>query len=253
MTDVMDGVKAKVARALEHLIELDDQMHEYLDYDPLDLQRQIQPDGETSVFAMVVKAEPPIGLALLVGEVVHQLRSALDHLANHLVVVAGNTPTRRTTFPVLLQRSTKPFAVEGGVGSIALAAIEQLQPYHRQSGADEHPLAILQELWNADKHRRLSLTAAMLADSQIFVADPEGQYLVGGQFQSGPLGDNGIMGIFAFADGGPSDDAEVHAGGRIFVAFAEEGPWSKRPITEVLEELHRYVAVTVIPRLEACC
>jgi len=35
VTVAIDGVKAKVARALEHLIELDDQMHEYLDCDLL--------------------------------------------------------------------------------------------------------------------------------------------------------------------------------------------------------------------------
>ncbi|MCP5034907.1 MAG: hypothetical protein GY939_24130 [Actinomycetia bacterium] len=88
----------------------------------------------------------------------------------------------------------------------------------------------------------------MLADSQIFVSDPKGRYVIGGQLQSDPLAHDDIVGVFAFADGGPPPDAEVHAGGRVFVTFADEGPWGNRLITEVLEELHRYVATTVIPR-----
>ena len=60
-----------MARSLELLIDLDSLMHEYLDSEPVDLQRQIQPDGLTSVFALLVTTEPPLDLALRVGEVVH--------------------------------------------------------------------------------------------------------------------------------------------------------------------------------------
>ncbi len=82
---------AKTARALELLLQLDDQLHDYLDSDPIALQRQVQPDGETVAIALLVTQPPLIILSLHVGEVVHQLRSALDHLAYALVLAAGNT------------------------------------------------------------------------------------------------------------------------------------------------------------------
>lgn len=67
---------------------------------------------------------PPIMLSVLVGEVVHQLRSALDHLAYALVQAAGNCPTRFTAFPVLAARPAKGLKVDGGVTATAPAAIE---------------------------------------------------------------------------------------------------------------------------------
>lgn len=245
------GVRAKLARSLEHLQTFDSLMHQYLDTDPVELQRQIQPDGQTSVFALKVTVKPPVELAVLVGEVVYQLRSALDHIANQLVRSAGNSPTKRTTFPVLTTCPEKPITIHGGVNPTALAIIEELQPYQRQHQPGKHPLAVLNELWNTDKHRNLSLTTTMLADSRIFIVEPGGRAAVGGQFQRGPLADNDIVGVFRFEGAGPPPGAEVHASGQTFVAFADSGPWgTDRPVIEILEELHRHVFLTVLPRLE---
>ena len=250
----LSGIRAKMARSLELLIDLDSLMHEYLDSDPVDLQRQIQPDGLTSVFALLVTTEPPLDLALRVGEVVHQIRSALDHLANRLVRAAGHQPTRRTSFPIIIRPPRKAVAIHPGLDPKALSVIDQVQPYHRGHEPDHHPLAVLNELWNIDKHRNLSLTATLLANSQIYISDAKGGWRVGGQFQPGPLADDGIVGVFRFEGGGPSADAEVEASGDLFVTIADTGPWgTARPVTEILEELHQYVSVTVVPRLEPFC
>ncbi len=254
MVNALSGVRAKLARSLELLIDLDTLMHEYLDSDPVDLQRQIQPDGLTSVFALLVTTEPPLDLALRVGEVVHQLRSALDHLANQVVRAAGHQPTRRTSFPIIIRPPRKAVAIHGGADPKALSVIDQVQPYHRKHEPERHPLAVLDKLWNIDKHRNLSLAATMLANSQIHVSDAQGEWRVGGQFQPGPLADDGIVGVFRFEGGGPPADAEVEASGDLFVAFADTGRWgTDRPVTEILEELHQYVSVTVVSRLEPFC
>jgi len=126
-----NGVRAKIAQALELLLQLDEQLHAYLDSDPITFEWQAQPDGETLALALVVTRPPPIMLSLLVGEVVHQLRSALDHLAYALVVAAGNTPTRSTAFPMLTARPTNGLTVAGGLTHRALANIEEFQPYQR--------------------------------------------------------------------------------------------------------------------------
>lgn len=253
MPDPLEGIRAKLARSVEHLVELDDGVHQYLDANPVGIQRQVQPDGETSVIAFVVKEQPPIELAILAGEVVHQMRSALDHLANQLVRAAGNTPTRSTSFPTARERPQKGINVPGGVGSRALQIIESLQPYHRRDQPQKHPLALLNELWNIDKHRNLALTTMKLTDSQAFISNPDGTARVGGQFQTRSLGHNDILGVFRFSDGGIPPEAEIEVGGRLFVAFADSGPWESGPVTEVLEALHGYVTTTVLGRLEALC
>lgn len=245
-----DGARAKVARALELLFQFDDRLHEYLDADPITLERQIQPDGETVAIALRVSQPVPIELSLLLGEITHQMRSALDHLAYALVKAAGNVPTRRTAFPVLLTAPPSGLRIDGGVGPAALAAVEDLQPYQRRDGST-HPLHVLTELWNIDKHRHLHLTTLQSANTQVFLGAPDGSAMVGGQFQTRVVGDGDVIGVFRFQDGKVDEQLELTASGSNFVALSDLGPWPRdQPVQLVLEDLHVYVATVVLPRVE---
>ncbi|MCO4273828.1 hypothetical protein NG701_05185 [Pseudarthrobacter sp. HLT3-5] len=245
----LTGIRAKIDRAKEHLLQLDDELHMYLDLDPIALVRQIQPDGETSVMAVQVTSQPPVSLSVLVGEIAHQLRSAVDHIACGLVLAAGNTPTRRTSFPVCKTRPIR-LAVDGGVSSEALTRVDDVQPY-QQSEPTAHPLYVLNELWNVDKHRNLHLTALMLKDTHAFLSSPNGSSLVGGQFQTGVVGDDCIIGAFGFANGEINPDLEITAMGLSFVALDESGPWpNDYPVQSLLENLYDYVSTDLVPKFE---
>ncbi|MFJ6359235.1 hypothetical protein [Pseudarthrobacter oxydans] len=245
----LQGIRAKVARAREHLLQLDEEIGTYLDLEPITLVRQIQPDGETSAIAVQVVTPPPVLLSLLVGEIVHQLRSAVDHIAYGLVLAAGNTPTRRTSFPVCISQPNQ-LTVAGGVSSEAQIRVEEVQPY-RQGDPTAHPLYVLNELWNADKHRNLHLTALMLTNTQVFLSPPGGSSLVGGQFQRRAVGDNGVIGVFRFAHGEIDPGMEITGMGRSFLALGEPGPWpNDYPVALLLEELFNYVSDEMLPRFE---
>jgi|ERR1019366_511563 hypothetical protein len=86
------------------------------------------------------------------GDVIQNLRTALDHLANHLVAVAGKPPTRRIEFPIAKDSTTyerdKAAKVEG-MRPEAVEAIDRLKPY--KGGNDL--LWKIHELNNIDKHR----------------------------------------------------------------------------------------------------
>jgi hypothetical protein len=186
-------------------------------------------------------------LSVRVGEVTHQLRSAVDHIAHGLVVAAGNTPTRRTAFPVLSSRPTK-LTIEGEVSTAALVAVDAFQPYQRRD-SQAHPLYVLNRLWNIDKHRTLHLTVLQMAATQIFVGAPDGSAMFGGQFQPGPIGHDGIIGVFRFTGGEVDPDLLVEGTGQMFVALAETDPWAAdQPVTILLEDLHKYVSQTMLPR-----
>lgn len=97
----------------------------------------------------------------IVGDVVHNLRSALDHVAYALVKAGPNPPTRQTMFPVT--RSAADFARVtrtslSGLSSTALAAVERRQPYHE--GCLE--LAAIHGLDVIDKHRELHIMAPLI-------------------------------------------------------------------------------------------
>lgn len=116
--------------------------------------------------------EPPIAIAILAGEIVYQLRSALDHLAFELVkrnptgvslpkewerkcqfplclkVPTHGDPAITYTLPVPLSYFRKSLP---GITSEVCAVIEQLQPYNGGNGPTQ--LGWLEQLANVDKHR----------------------------------------------------------------------------------------------------
>lgn len=100
---------------------------------------------------------PPMRLFTLVGECLHNLRSALDHLAWQLVLENGGQPTLKTTYPVLRRTPKAPLAVAGGVSDAAIAVIEESQPYQWASEWQHHPLYMLHDLARKDRHRHVAL------------------------------------------------------------------------------------------------
>src|SRR5262249_28235966 len=97
---------------------------------------------------------PPLRLSLLIGDGIHNLRSALDHLAWQLVVANHSTPNSETGFPISdLPKNFKSLLHQrlGAASSQAKAVCEGLQPY--RGGKDA--LWRLHRLDIADKHRLL--------------------------------------------------------------------------------------------------
>lgn len=98
----------------------------------------------------------------LIGEHLHDLRSALDHLAWQLVLTARGTSTEDTKFPILeiapptneQGQGGRP-GVAGGVSSKAKTLIGSAQPYKWGARYREHTLWLLHKLWNIDKHRHV--------------------------------------------------------------------------------------------------
>lgn len=122
--------------------------------------------------------ELPPGWGVLIGEIAHDLRSALDGLVYQLAKLRVDQP-EDTEFPVFLvgrprgcRRSKKGRGQCKAAGShfhcrgkdrIQLlrrkhrGVIERLQPYKRGNGQRLNPLWLLQEINNADKHNLIVL------------------------------------------------------------------------------------------------
>jgi hypothetical protein len=105
----------------------------------------------------------------------HDLRSALEHLAWQLVIANGNQPIEQESkFPVLKVRPTAnkqgvhPLPeIPGGAGPNARALLDDSQPY--QFGAEYalHPLWQLDALWKIDKHRHVTVKGSRLDGLEI--------------------------------------------------------------------------------------
>ena len=126
---------------------------------------------------------------VIIGDVVHQLRSGLDHAAWQLAKppIAG-----RTAFPICLHERNERGSFFGGadpatgkhfnpigldrlrnVPQPAIDFIESMQPYGRFGLGD--PLWALNELWNADKHRNLIVVADPQWVQPMAIAFPDGR------------------------------------------------------------------------------
>jgi len=111
---------------------------------------------------------------VLAGEVIYQIRSALDHLIfdlvqlNHSKITLPKGWDKRCDFPLFLEVPTVgnppvPFKLpvpysrfEGnlpGISPTAFTFIESVQPYYARDGGKQ--LRLLAQLSNIDKHRHL--------------------------------------------------------------------------------------------------
>ena len=164
---LFDGVKAKVARVDDHLNDLDAALS---GVDPrtrhvVVISREIPPTANVVNISERLPEEPA-RISLLVGEVLHQLRSALDHLIGRLEAANGRERESGFEFPIFWDRGR--FKREGfqrfqGVSTGAADVIERCQPYHRPAPSyKDHPLWILHDLNNTDKHRVIIPTKAAI-------------------------------------------------------------------------------------------
>jgi hypothetical protein len=164
-----DQLLAKLGRAEEHLNEAKETVRSFRDEYLPDLPGWVGPEG----IGVDVQAVPPPRLAAVIADCVHNLRSALDHLAGYLLESHNSQPTERTGFPLVMDaRSRLPIMAEftGVLPQAVLDLLDVVQPYKLGDVADAHELWILHQLWNADKHRSL-LTESLSVHNADFVAN----------------------------------------------------------------------------------
>lgn len=144
---------------MHHFAELREKSEAFLATEPYDwsMETEEYTDGTREYrISASVDDYPPIELGLIAGDVVQNLRAALDQLV--WAYSAGDKRNRRTAFPIYITeeeyRKNAPSKIQGLREKDQLL-IERWQPFQLGDGAARHPLAKLQQLSNIDKHRTL--------------------------------------------------------------------------------------------------
>lgn len=172
-----------------------------------------------------------------------------------LVEANGGSPKHGpggTQFPILttVPAAGRGLSIKGGISPDALTVVTSVQPYQRRD-AGNHPLAILNRLSNLDKHRRLVVSVAQSVHTKAYLSAADGSGRVGGEFQPSVVRPGEPLAAFQLPTGQTLDQgAGVEATGSAFVGVAIGEPIDDRPITEVLEEILKYVQFQVVARLE---
>lgn len=165
----LTGCRLKIERAEEHFHAFD---AEWLAFFQPDTKPKIIDHAFDGTWHVVFARPPferpmPPRLSLICGDIIHNLRCALDHLVWQLVLAGGNKPGRWNSFPIYTDakdfnrdvRSRKKSRGRGPLEGIdprgqAWARIEQAQPYYSRNPIAD-PLAMLNMLDVTDKHRTL--------------------------------------------------------------------------------------------------
>ena len=178
----LDGCRAKIERARLHLGEFADRVRNFTDQAPFKVRGEHHPESNEIVFvAEANDACPPIplDLALIAGEVAHQLRSALDHLVWQLVIAhTGQSPQgTKSGFPIFKteagyeQRSGSMIL---GVSERARERIRAAQPYHLGGDAESALTWVVHQLNNTDKHRLIPVAVEHTSVGSVVMSTDDG-------------------------------------------------------------------------------
>jgi hypothetical protein len=151
-------IRVKVERAKKHIRDLEVEVASFLALKPYIVA--VEPDhetGQTIVYYLLKVTETPAIIPAITGDVLFNLRAALDHLAYHLARIntADERVLKATYFPIsdsaTKYKTDAPGKVKG-MRQSAIKAINETEPY---KGGNGHVLWQLHRLNIRDKHRIL--------------------------------------------------------------------------------------------------
>ena len=182
----LESAHAKIVRAMKLRQPLQDCITEYSNTQPY--TKSVKPDGK--VILQITKA-PPIEISVMAGEIIYQLRSALDHMFFDLVERNwnGSIPEKaanRLYFPLCLKPPGEPTklppiprssfgeaVIPGCLPDEAFEIIESLQPYYHLHYGHQL-LRMLHVFGRIDRHRHLNATAVAVNRSHTVTVQPGG-------------------------------------------------------------------------------
>lgn len=157
MSSPREQIRLKLSRAEKHLGDLDAAIRLFCESKPYVLVSKPHPVTEIDHIRLIAESVQPIPseIGLIIGDTVHNLRSALDHLIHQLVLANGETASRDTEFPIIDPAKQYKTAIHGrkiqGIAPAAKDLIRKIQP----SKTGDKTLWNLHCLDIADKHRLL--------------------------------------------------------------------------------------------------
>lgn len=260
-----DPLAAKLEWAFEHLKELDAQIalckRSFRDGDAYTIVPEVDVDKGQEIHRLKLsRAIPTVAWGLMVSEIVHLARSALDNTIEGI----GSRPNQHGVgFPFFTDRDeffegrlnsrtgrrngrTSGRFMIRGIPDPARAIVEQLQPYHR--GNDEtawgrSPLWVIHKLSNADKHRTPPVVAvAAFAPGVHFTSGLTRSATFNMRF---PLEDGAEVLAVDLAPGQTEPNMKFKTEITLEIEFAQGPPAFSRPLIQSLDKCLFSVANTI--------
>lgn len=254
MPPALDGARMKIDRARKQIRFLESEFQRF--YDAQTYVVTQEPDFETGRkrAQFRITSEFPEDWSIIIGEIVHDLRSALDHAVYELTVRECGRPLVRTEFPVFddeakylaTKKNGDPIPASGlykirGINAEAQAVVKTLQPFEfrKNNAADQEPLiGLLHELSIVDKHRTIHISRRVGNRFRFeFVREVENGWEIG-FVEDTTLEDGTSLGWWTPV--GPLDDkVDVEFTIEFAVTFADTvSVVRNQPVIKLLDALH---------------
>jgi len=259
-----------------HLRFLQERVQAFIDSKPHEVEPQLDPDtGEIVIYGEALREPPMQEWGVIIGDIVHNLRSALDHLVWALTLAHQSYPPptpipkkgwghewRETGFPIYTDPyppdhlgNLIPWATSKepkslwGIDPSLRADFQGLQPFNHGKDAPFQPLAVLNELWNIDKHRHLHLTNFYVILNDIIRHSTPEKHLLWAKLEAPrPFKERTELGRVRKLGGGTVPLTEMDVNPTLFsdVAFPEGPPAYRARLMQTLEGFHDTVAAILV-------
>jgi hypothetical protein len=173
----LDGCRLKIDRACLHIKTLEDEIAGFVVPDE---HRVVEhEDAKTGGYSYgIERYKTPPEWGVIVGDIAHNLRSCIEHVACNIWVRNGRD-SGDSFFPLYVTARQYLAECQGwGLSSDDERLFRQFQPYQRGNAADSHPLRLLNKMSNIDKHQvvhtaALSLEQPPAKPFRVIKEDPE--------------------------------------------------------------------------------
>jgi hypothetical protein len=187
---VLEEAWLKLRRGREHLDALDAEFRRFHDDEFYTVVGEYDPEqAKYLVRFKILKPIPQHRWGLVLGDAVHNARSALDYIAWRL---AGSDPTDFATLFPICNHPAKFKSSERRLRRMhpeIFAVIRDLQPYKRPDPS-HHPLWLLEELDARDKHKLIAMTQSV---TRVHSFHGRGQILIPYAAVEETIQDNAIL------------------------------------------------------------
>jgi hypothetical protein len=242
--------RVKVERAKQHLDEFGRIELAYMMRRPYDVSPDFDPYSSEHIGNVRVREPVPPMLAAIAGDLLNNLRSALDHIA---VALIGRKEAAFPIYTIWNGEKSKDFEREvRGANAAAIAGIRELQPCQhaaRNTPVGEHPLAVLQVLNNKDKHRALTIVATRGTVNSLRIRSETGGEVFIRNLTIGRTTEMVETEAEFFRYDVSGENVKVESRFTFEIAFNEDGAVKGKKVTEILRALIEYVTL-VLDRLE---
>ncbi|MDT3740876.1 MAG: hypothetical protein RO257_15410 [Candidatus Kapabacteria bacterium] len=174
--------KAKVERAIFNINYLESEFKNYNESKPYELKNELDPSTNDIILVYYPLQPIPTNWSVIIGEIIFNLRSALDIAVFEMTVNENGSNLKGTEFPIFEDRNIfyevkkdGQYTNRSGIYKIrglndkSKQIIESIQPFNILNNEETSILSLLHEMNITDKHKQLHLCRCLATSTKVII------------------------------------------------------------------------------------